>query len=98
MSFSNDPWEILRGSSVSAADLTTGEFQTAALSIYQLLRTVGIIGVIVTLLITLIKFTAGSSNIRAEAKSLLTKKIVLAFFLFTSAYFFGYILAVISNL
>lgn len=98
MSIPNDPWEILKGSSLNAADLTTGDFQVAALSIYQLLRTVGIIGIVVTLIITLIKYTGGNANMRAEAKSLITKKLVLAFFLFTAAYFFGYILAVIANL
>lgn len=97
-SFSNDPWEILRGAALSTDTLTHDTAQATVLSIYLLLRAVGIIGIVVTLIITAIKFTGGNANIRAEAKSMMTKKLVLAFFIFTSAYFFGYALAIIANL
>lgn len=95
-----DPWQILGGlGSISGSDLATqGGGTLVVLSIYNLLRSIGIIGILVTLIIMLIKFTTGNANVRAEAKSMFSKKLVLLFFIFTSAYFFGWALSLIANI
>ena len=94
-----DPWEILGGAGyLNSQQLTTEYSAPVVLSIFNLLRTIGLVGIIVTLIITLIKFTVGNANVPADSKAMFTKKLVLAFFIFTAAYFFGWALALIANL
>ncbi len=98
---SANPWDYLgnmknvsRASLANEADIAN----TFIASGYRLLQWIGIFGCIVTMIIAIIKFTSSSANVRAEAKSLFSKKIVLAFFIFTAAYCFGYIWGLFNNL
>jgi hypothetical protein len=93
-----DPWVILGGGSLDAGTITGSKGATVAISIFNLLKIIGLIGLAITLVIAIIKFSTGNANVRAEAKQMMTKKIVLSFFIFTAAYFFGWALSIIATL
>lgn len=93
-----DPWKILGGGTLDAGQITGTKGATVAISIFNLLKVVGIIGLAITLVIAIIKFSTGNPNVRAEAKQMMTKKIVLSFFIFTAAYFFGWALSIVATL
>ncbi len=98
ITWQTDPWAILRdGLSIGtiAADDKSTELMKSG---YALLRTIGLVGCAVTMIVIIIKFSSGNPNSRAEAKSMFSKKVVLIFFIFTAAYFFGYILGILNNL
>lgn len=96
--WSDNPWQILSDGLSSMGSVTSDKSTEVVKGLYALLRTVGLIGCAVTMIVIIIKFSSGNPNSRAEAKSMFSKKIILLFFIFTAAYFFGYVLGILNNL
>ena len=94
MQIKSSPWEYLRNFGVTGDADTTAFFASG----YKLLQWIGIFGCAITMIIAIIRFTSSNSNVRADAKSLFTKKIVMLFFIFTAAYCFGYIWGLFATL
>ncbi len=94
----SDPWVILKNGLAEFNAFGAEKTASVARSVFALLRMVGLIGCAITMIIAIIRFSSSNPHSRAEAKSLFTKKMLLVFFIFTAAYFFGYILGIISLL
>lgn len=89
---STNPWDYLEMAvSKSQVANESDMVSTFVAGGYRLLEWIGIIGCAITMIIAIIRFTSSNASARAEAKSLFSKKIVLLFFIFTAAYFFGYV-------
>jgi len=98
ITWQSNPWDILKDG-LSLGAVAAGDKSTELVkSIYALLRTIGLVGCAITMIVIIIKFSSGNPNSRAEAKSMFSKKILLIFFIFTATYFFGYILGILNNL
>lgn len=92
-----DPWKYLGGNTFGISDQNENLVSFVS-SGYKLLQWIGIFGCAITMIIAIIRFTSSNAGVRADSKNLFTRKVVLLFFIFSAAYFFGYVWGIFRNL
>ncbi len=93
-----DPWDYLgnlMGGPGVESEVTDKMYLYSGL--YHLLRVVGVFGVAITLIFSLIKLMNGSAEQRATLKDVLTAKVLVLLGIFSCAYLFGFILGIIES-
>ena len=95
----DDPWTYLSPSRLSQQLLENAQMNGSLWSsVYVTLQLIGLVGVILTLLITFARLAIAGPEKRNELKETILKKFVIMFLLFSAAFILGTILGVFTLL